>query len=65
MSQNTGVQPMRVMAWVVEAKVKGVVMISPPRREKASSMFSSARWPLVKSVTCGTPRYSRSALSSA
>ena len=46
MSPNTGVQPQRVMAWVVEAKVKGVVMTSP-FKSKASIRFSRARWPFV------------------
>ena len=63
MSQNTGVQPQRTIACVVEAKVKGVVIISP-LSPIASMIFSSARWPFVSRATLGTPRYSFSSASS-
>ena len=51
MSQKTGVSPHLAMAWVVEAKVNGVVMTSPVKfiACRASSMD---RWPLAISSTC-------------
>ena len=63
MSHITGVRPLRTMAWVVEANVKGVVITSP-FSSSVSKMHSSALCPFTKSVTCRTLRYSLSRCSS-
>ena len=62
MSQKMGVSPLLTMAWVVEAKMKGVVMTSPVR-PMAWSTPSRARWPLVNNVTVELWRNSRSSVS--
>ena len=63
MSQKTGVRPLRTRAWVVEAKLNGVV-ITLPCRSMASSTHSKAEWPFVKRATLGTPRKDSSSASS-
>jgi len=63
MSQNTGVRLLRTMAWVVDAKLKGVVITSPVS-SRAWMAISRAMCPFTNSTMFRIPMYSLSSFSS-